>query len=56
MNPAEFLIDLANGNIKDKLVPLDLEDRFLPRNKSLDMKHGGPPQAAVHKVNIECPN
>ena len=52
MNPAEFLIDLANGNIKDKSVPQDLEDRFLTRNNSLDMKHGGPPQVDVHEVNI----
>ena len=56
MNPAEFLIDLANGNIKDKSVPSDLEDRFLPRNKCLYMKHGRPSQVDVHEVNIECPN
>ena len=56
MNPAEFLIDLANGNIKDKSVPSDLEDRFLPRNKSVYMKDGGPSEVVVHEVNIECPN
>ncbi|XP_077235610.1 ABC transporter G family member 22-like [Tasmannia lanceolata] len=27
MNPAEFLIDLANGNINDKSIPSELEDK-----------------------------
>ncbi|GKV31014.1 hypothetical protein SLEP1_g39761 [Rubroshorea leprosula] len=30
MNPAEFLIDLANGNLNDKSVPLELEDITSP--------------------------
>ncbi|XP_017980768.1 PREDICTED: ABC transporter G family member 22 isoform X1 [Theobroma cacao] len=54
MNPAEFLIDLANGNIKDKSVPSDFEDRFLPRNRSLDMKYGGPSQVDVHEYLVEA--
>ncbi|XWS21756.1 hypothetical protein CRYUN_Cryun30bG0081400 [Craigia yunnanensis] len=54
MNPAEFLIDLANGNIKDKSVPSDLEDRFLPRNKSLYMKDGGPSEVDVHEYMVEA--
>ncbi|OVA16169.1 ABC transporter-like [Macleaya cordata] len=29
MNPAEFLIDLANGNINDKSIPSELEDKVL---------------------------
>lgn len=49
MNPAEFLTDLANGNIKDKSVPSDLEDKFFPRNNSLDMKHGELSQVDVHE-------
>lgn len=55
MNPAEFLIDLANGNVKDKSIPSDLEDKFLPRNKTLHMKHEEPSQDDVHEVivNIE---
>ncbi|KAK8526751.1 hypothetical protein V6N13_001989 [Hibiscus sabdariffa] len=55
MNPAEFLIDLANGNTKDKSVPSNLVDKFFPRNTSLDMKHGEPFQVDVYEVNIECP-
>ncbi|KAL1533511.1 hypothetical protein AAHA92_33388 [Salvia divinorum] len=30
MNPAEFLIDLASGNVKDKSLPSELKDKFLP--------------------------
>ncbi|MBA0582267.1 hypothetical protein Gorai_024418, partial [Gossypium raimondii] len=54
MNPAEFLIDLANGNIKDKSVPSDLEDKFFPRNNSLDMKHGELSQVDVHEYLVEA--
>ncbi|KAK8685689.1 hypothetical protein V6N13_041686 [Hibiscus sabdariffa] len=50
MNPAEFLIDLANGNIKDKSIPSDLEVRFLPRNKS----HGEPCQVDVYEYLVEA--
>ncbi|XP_039016006.1 ABC transporter G family member 22-like [Hibiscus syriacus] len=54
MNPAEFLIDLANGNIKDKSVPSDLEGRFSPRNKSLDLKHGEPCHVDVYEYLVEA--
>ncbi|KAG6390484.1 hypothetical protein SASPL_148219 [Salvia splendens] len=30
MNPAEFLIDLASGNVKDKSLPSELQHKFLP--------------------------
>lgn len=30
MNPAEFLIDLASGNVRDKSVPSELKDKILP--------------------------
>nr|QVT92344.1 ABC transporter [Salvia miltiorrhiza] len=30
MNPAEFLIDLASGNVKDKSLPSQLKHKFLP--------------------------
>ncbi|KAE8721104.1 ABC transporter G family member 22 [Hibiscus syriacus] len=54
MNPAEFLIDLANGDIKDKSVPSDLEGKFSPRNKSLDMKHGEPCHVDVYEYLVEA--
>ncbi|KAE8100447.1 hypothetical protein FH972_018344 [Carpinus fangiana] len=40
MNPVEFLIDLANGNVNDKSVPSELEDKFLTGGKRLESKHG----------------
>lgn len=51
MNPSEFLIDLASGNMKDKSVPLELEDRFLPGSKRFDKRHGGPSSVDVQEVN-----
>ncbi|KAJ8541688.1 hypothetical protein K7X08_002504 [Anisodus acutangulus] len=42
MNPAEFLIDLANGNITDKSIPSDLDNKFLP----------GPSPADVHEYFV----
>lgn len=50
MNPAEFLIDLANGNIKDKSIPSDLENKFLPGNHHFKSKNEGPSSADVHEV------
>lgn len=38
MNPAEFLIDLANGNTNEKTLPTELEDR-------------GPSAVDVHEVD-----
>ncbi|KVH23381.1 AAA+ ATPase domain-containing protein [Cynara cardunculus var. scolymus] len=34
MNPAEFLIDLANGNMNDKSIPSELENKFIPCSES----------------------
>ncbi|KAJ8531242.1 hypothetical protein K7X08_026676 [Anisodus acutangulus] len=42
MNPAEFLIDLANGNITDKSIPSDLDNKFLP----------GPSPSDVHEYFV----
>ncbi|KAL0438206.1 UNVERIFIED_CONTAM: ABC transporter G family member 22 [Sesamum latifolium] len=49
MTPAEFLIDLANGNIKDKSIPSELEDKFLPRGECFECKDGGPSPGDVHE-------
>jgi hypothetical protein len=53
MNPAEFLIDLANGNVNDKSVPSELEDKFLTGSKRLESKHGVGRLSPVdvHEVN-----
>ncbi|KAG8378132.1 hypothetical protein BUALT_Bualt08G0106300 [Buddleja alternifolia] len=45
MNPAEFLIDLANGNVKDKSIPSQLEDKFI----HFETKDGGPSPGDVHE-------
>ncbi|GFP97814.1 ABC transporter g family member 22, partial [Phtheirospermum japonicum] len=49
MSPAEFLIDLANGNIKDKSIPSELEDKFLPGGQFFESKNGGPSPGDVHE-------
>ncbi|KAK4490188.1 hypothetical protein RD792_000845, partial [Penstemon davidsonii] len=41
MNPAEFLIDLANGNVKDKSIPTNFES-----------KDGGPSPCDVHEAGL----
>lgn len=51
MSPAEFLIDLANGNINDKTVPSELEDNSLPGSKGPETRNGCPSPANVHEVN-----
>ncbi|GLT32175.1 hypothetical protein SLA2020_068610 [Shorea laevis] len=48
MNPAEFLIDLANGNINDKSVPLELEDMTSPGEDR------GPSAVLVHEYLVEA--
>ncbi|GAA0164602.1 ATP-binding cassette [Lithospermum erythrorhizon] len=52
MNPAEFLVDLANGNIKDKSIPSKLEDKFLPRNQSSLINDGRVSPADVHNYLV----
>ncbi|KAA8526058.1 hypothetical protein F0562_007842 [Nyssa sinensis] len=52
MNTAEFLIDLANGNIQDKSVPSDLEDKFLPGSQTLEIQDKRPSPVDVHKFLV----
>lgn len=49
MSPAEFLIDLANGNINDKSIPCELEDKFLVGTRE-SSKIAGPSPGDVHEV------
>ncbi|MED6227566.1 ABC transporter G member 22, partial [Stylosanthes scabra] len=46
MNPAEFLLDLANGNINDVSLPSELEDRVQMGTVESE-RHGGKPSPAV---------
>uniref|UniRef100_A0A5B7BG54 Putative ABC transporter G family member 22-like n=1 Tax=Davidia involucrata TaxID=16924 RepID=A0A5B7BG54_DAVIN len=52
MNPAEFLIDLANGNIKDKSVPSELEDKFLPGSQKFEIEDKRPSHIDVHEYLV----
>ncbi|XP_040995895.1 ABC transporter G family member 22-like isoform X1 [Juglans microcarpa x Juglans regia] len=54
MNPSEFLIDLASGNIKDKSVPSELEDKFLQGSKRFEKKNGGPSSVDVQEFLVEA--
>ncbi|ERM93644.1 hypothetical protein AMTR_s00004p00153830 [Amborella trichopoda] len=42
MNPAEFLIDLANGNINDVSIPSDLEDKVQTESPETETRNGKP--------------
>jgi hypothetical protein len=50
MNPAEFLLDLANGNINDVSVPSELEDKVQIGNSEAETRNGKPSPAVVHEV------
>ncbi|KAM3238200.1 ABC transporter G family member 22 isoform X2 [Capsicum annuum] len=52
MNPAEFLIDIANGNITEKSIPSDLEDKLSPGNHHFKSQYEGPSPADVHEFSI----
>lgn len=50
MNPAEFLLDLANGNMNDVSVPYELEDKVHLGNSGREARGGKPSPALVHEV------
>lgn len=50
MNPAEFLLDLANWNLTDISVPSELEDKVQMENSEIKTGNGKPPPAVVHEV------
>ncbi|KHG30511.1 ABC transporter G family member 22 [Gossypium arboreum] len=49
MNPAEFLLDLANGNINDISVPSELEDKVQVGNSETETRNEKPPPAVIHE-------
>ncbi|XP_057424940.1 ABC transporter G family member 22-like [Lotus japonicus] len=53
MNPAEFLLDLANGNISDVSVPSELEDKVQMGNAEAETHNGKPSPAIVHEYLVE---
>ena len=50
MNPAEFLLDLANGNINDVSVPSELDDKVQMENLGGDTRNNKPTAKDVHEV------
>ncbi|XP_059646546.1 ABC transporter G family member 22 isoform X2 [Cornus florida] len=54
MNPAEFLLDLANGNINDVSVPSELEDKVQMGNSERETSNGKPSPAVVHEYLVEA--
>ncbi|XP_010244004.1 PREDICTED: ABC transporter G family member 22-like isoform X2 [Nelumbo nucifera] len=52
MNPAEFLIDLANGNINDKSIPSVLEDKILLGSQFPEKQDGRPSPVDVHEYLV----
>ncbi|KAG5556336.1 hypothetical protein RHGRI_006813 [Rhododendron griersonianum] len=54
MNPAEFLLDLANGNINDVSIPSELEDKVQMENSEAETRNGKPSPAVVHEYLVEA--
>lgn len=54
MNPAEFLLDLANGNINDVSIPSELEDKVQMGNSDTETRNGKPSPAVVHEYLVEA--
>ncbi|KAG2686788.1 hypothetical protein I3843_09G024200 [Carya illinoinensis] len=54
MNPAEFLIDLANGNLHDVSVPSELEDKVQMGNSEAEIRNRKPSPAVVHEYLVEA--
>ncbi|XP_072977594.1 ABC transporter G family member 22-like [Typha angustifolia] len=54
MNPAEFLLDLANGNINEVSVPSELEDRVQTENLASDTRNEKPSPKDVHEYLVEA--
>ncbi|TKY53200.1 ABC transporter G family member 22 [Spatholobus suberectus] len=54
MNPAEFLLDLANGNINDVSLPSELEDKVQMGNAEAETHSGKPSPAVLHEYLVEA--
>ncbi|XP_021776034.1 ABC transporter G family member 22-like [Chenopodium quinoa] len=53
MNPAEFLLDLANGNINDVTVPSELDDKVHMDDPETEKPNGKPSAAVIHDYLVE---
>ncbi|CAA0843007.1 ABC transporter G family member 22 [Striga hermonthica] len=54
MNPAEFMLDLANGNVTDISVPSELEDKVQMGNCRDETKSGKPAPSLVQEYLVEA--
>ncbi|KAL3535996.1 hypothetical protein ACH5RR_004457 [Cinchona calisaya] len=54
MNPAEFLLDLANGNLNDVSVPSEWEDKIQMGNSETETRSGKLSPATVHEYLVEA--
>ncbi|MQL86844.1 hypothetical protein Taro_019376 [Colocasia esculenta] len=54
MNPAEFLLDLANGNINDVSMPSELADRVQLENLGSETRNEKPTPKDVHEYLVEA--
>lgn len=54
MNPADFMLDLANGNLNEVSVPSELEDKVQMGNTETETRNGKPTPALVHEVSSYC--
>ncbi|KAL6336152.1 hypothetical protein AAG906_011034 [Vitis piasezkii] len=54
MNPAEFLLDLANGNLNDVSIPSELEDKVQTEHSETETRNGKPLPADVHEYLVEA--
>ncbi|THU68468.1 hypothetical protein C4D60_Mb08t04210 [Musa balbisiana] len=54
MNPAEFLLDLANGNTNDISIPSELEDKVQIENLGSDIRNDKPSPKDVHEYLVEA--
>ncbi|XP_031474980.1 ABC transporter G family member 22-like isoform X2 [Nymphaea colorata] len=54
MNPAEFLIDLANGNVTDITVPSELEDKVNTGSPRTETRNGKLSPCDVHDYLVEA--
>ncbi|XP_022982857.1 ABC transporter G family member 22-like isoform X2 [Cucurbita maxima] len=54
MNPAEFLLDLANGNLNDVSVPSELEDKVQIENSEADNTQDKPLPVLVQEYLVEA--
>ncbi|GAB4834121.1 ABC transporter G member 22 [Ancistrocladus abbreviatus] len=54
MNPAEFLLDLASGNLTDITIPSELEGKVQTNNSETEAMKGKPSPALIHEYLVEA--